>query len=171
MQKKNWSVSDSLIQGSNSRKAKKENTKPNSQKALGSLTSTVVNVGAQSTIHSSQPESSNVSLGAGYVTTWHVLNTSMNSKTKLRCHCLRDRRLRNLIKCICYVCRKRSVVWVFEVFLIVLVLDGVQGETLGGNSLKLSLLLEDSTWIEIENGQLSLFPLSCQKIGKIGHRT
>ena len=77
-----------------------ENTKPNSQKALGSLTSTVVNVGAQSTIHSSQPESSNVSLGAGYVITWHNLNTSMNSKTKLRCRCLRERCLRNLIKCL-----------------------------------------------------------------------
>ena len=62
-----------LIQGSNNRKAKKENTKPNSQKALGSLTSTAVNVGAQSTIHSSQPESSNVSLGAGYVAAWHIL--------------------------------------------------------------------------------------------------
>ena len=61
-----------LIHGSNNRKAIKENTKPNSQKALGSLTSTVVDVGAQSAIHTSQPESSNVSLGAGYVTTWHI---------------------------------------------------------------------------------------------------
>ena len=50
----------------------KENTKPNSQKALGSLTSTVVDVGAQSAIHISQPESSNVSLGAGYVQRDHV---------------------------------------------------------------------------------------------------
>ena len=39
-----------------------ENTKPNSQKALGSLTSTVLDEGAQSAIHTSQPESSNVSL-------------------------------------------------------------------------------------------------------------
>ena len=53
---------DILIQGSNKRKAKKENTKPNSQKALGSLTSTVLDEGAQSAIHTSQPESSNVSL-------------------------------------------------------------------------------------------------------------
>ena len=51
-----------LIHGSNKRKVKKENTKPNSQKALGSLTSTVVDVGAQSAIHTSQPESSNVRL-------------------------------------------------------------------------------------------------------------
>ena len=72
-----------LIHGSNNRKAIKENTKPNSQKALGSLTSTVVDVGAQSAIHTSQPESSNVSLGAGYVTTWHILNTSMKSKMEI----------------------------------------------------------------------------------------
>jgi len=41
---------DFLIHGSNNRKAIKENTKPNSQKALGSLTSTVLDVGAQSAI-------------------------------------------------------------------------------------------------------------------------
>ena len=35
-----------LIHGSNKRKVKKENTEPNSQKAPGSLTSTVMDVGA-----------------------------------------------------------------------------------------------------------------------------
>ena len=39
-------------------KQKKENTKPNSQKALGSLTSIVMDVGAHSAIYVSPPESS-----------------------------------------------------------------------------------------------------------------
>ena len=47
-----------LIQGSNKRKAKKENTKPNSQKALGSITSTIVDVGAHNVIYASPPKSS-----------------------------------------------------------------------------------------------------------------
>ena len=47
-----------LIHGSNKRKAIKENTKPNFQKALGSLTSTVMDVGAHSAIYVSPPESS-----------------------------------------------------------------------------------------------------------------
>ena len=49
---------DSLIHGSNKRKAIKENTKPNFQKALGSLTSIVMDVGAHSAIYVSPPESS-----------------------------------------------------------------------------------------------------------------
>ena len=47
-----------LIHGSNKRKAIKENTKPNFQKALGSLTSIVMDVGAHSAIYVSPPESS-----------------------------------------------------------------------------------------------------------------
>ena len=47
-----------LIHGSNKRKVKKENTEPNSQKALGSLAPTVVDVGAYSEICVSPPESS-----------------------------------------------------------------------------------------------------------------
>ena len=39
---------------------KKQNTNPISQKAPGSLTTTVVDVWAQSAIHTSQPEFSNV---------------------------------------------------------------------------------------------------------------
>ena len=48
----------SMVLITNKRKAKMENTKPNSQKALGSLTSTVVDVGAHSVIYVSPPESS-----------------------------------------------------------------------------------------------------------------
>ena len=44
--------------GSNKRKVKKRNTKPNFQRVLGSLTSTVVDVGAQSAIYVIPPESS-----------------------------------------------------------------------------------------------------------------
>ena len=44
--------------GANNRKAKKENTKPNSQKALGSLTSKVVDGRAHSVIYVSPPKSS-----------------------------------------------------------------------------------------------------------------
>ena len=62
-----------LIHGSNKRKVKKENTKPNSQKAQGSSTSTVVDVGAHSAVCVSPPESSIeitaariVSCGANY---------------------------------------------------------------------------------------------------------
>ena len=60
-----------LIHGSNKRKVKRENTKLSSQKAPGSSTSfIVVDVGAHSAIYASPPESSIVSLGAGYVTSY-----------------------------------------------------------------------------------------------------
>ena len=47
-----------LIHGSNKRKVEKENTEPNSQKALGSLAPIVVDAGAYSVICASPPKPS-----------------------------------------------------------------------------------------------------------------
>ena len=72
-----------------------------SLKSPGSLTTTVGNVGAQSAIHTSQPSPRAWVLGMWLRGRPEI---ATNSKTKLRCHCLRHHSC-NLIKCICFVCR------------------------------------------------------------------